>query len=164
MRNEASPQPSRPATTPLPLSYSVRVRNTTDPQRTAWATFAKAARGRINQSELAKRLGVDRATIYRWETGQQRPENADTVARFAGITGVDVEEALAAAGLRPGVEAPAEPTREPDEEEMLILRSPVADHLKQRMLAELHRRRDRDRQQRIEDFQAMIDVAQQREG
>lgn len=159
-RNGAGSQPSRPATTPLPLSYGVRVRNTTGPQRSTWAQFAKAARGRISQSELARQLQVDRATIYRWETGQQRPENADTVARFAHITGVDLDEALAAAGLRPGVEAPAEPTREPDEEEAIIMRAPVDDALKQMMLDRLHERRDRERAQRIADFQTMIDLSQ----
>jgi len=158
-RNAASPQPSRPATTPHSVPYSVRVRNTSETPRSTWAQFAKAARGRISQSELARRLQVDRATIYRWETGQQRPENADTVARFAQVTGIDVEEALAAAGLRPSVEASPEPTRELDEEEALIMRAPVGDGLKEMMLSKLHARRERERQQRIRDFEDMIDFA-----
>lgn len=158
-RNDASPQPSRPATIPLPLPYSVRVRNTTEPQRQAWAQFAKSARGRMPQSELAKQLGVDRATIYRWENGLQRPENADTVARFAQITGIDVEEALAAAGLRPDVQAPHEPTRELDEVEVLIINAPVGEELKQRMLRNLDERRERERQQRLRDFGEMIELA-----
>lgn len=141
------------------MSYGVRVRNTTEPQRDAWAKFAKAARGRMSQSELSRQLGVDRATIYRWETGQQRPENADTVARFAQVTGIDVDEALAAAGLKPGTAAPAKPTRELDEEEQLIMRAPVGEAMKQRMLAKLHERRERDRQRRMEDFQDLIDEA-----
>jgi transcriptional regulator with XRE-family HTH domain len=156
-RNSAGPQPTRPATTPRSLSYGVRVRNTTEPQRDAWAKFAKAARGRMTQSELARQLGVDRATIYRWETGQQRPENADTVARFAQVTGIDVDEALAAAGLKPGAVAPAEPTRELDEEEQLIMRAPVGEAMKQRMLDKLHERRERERQQRIADFEFLIE-------
>lgn len=162
-RNGASPQPSRPATTPHSLTYGVRVRNTTEPQRHTWAQFAKSARGRINQSELARRLGVDRATIYRWETGQQRPENADTVARFARITDVDIDEALAAAGLKPDVEPPTEPTRELDEDEQVIMRAPVDDALKQLMLRKLHERRERDRQQRIADFETMIELAKREE-
>lgn len=135
------------------------MRNTTEPQRRTWAQFAKAARGRMSQSELARQLHVDRATIYRWETGQQRPENADTVARFARITAIDIDEALAAAGLRPDVEAPTEPTREPDEEEALILRAPVDDTLKRVMLDRLHERRERERVQRIADFETMIELA-----
>lgn len=159
IRNGAGSQPSRPATTSIPLSYGVRVRNTSEPQRSTWAPYAKAARGRMSQSELARQLQVDRATIYRWETGQQRPESADTVARFAHITGVGLDEALAAAGLRPGVEAPSEPTREPDEEEAIIMAAPVDDALKQIMLDRLRERRDRERAQRIADFQTMIDMS-----
>lgn len=113
----------------------------------------------MTQSELARQLQVDRATIYRWETGQQRPENAETVARFARITGIDLDEALAAAGLRPDLEAPAEPTREPDEEEQLIMSAPVDDELKQMMLDRLHERRDRERAQRIADIKTLIDVS-----
>lgn len=139
------------------------MRNTTEPQRQTWAIYAKAARGRINQSEFARRLGVDRATIYRWENGLQKPENAETVARFAQVTGVDIDEALAAAGLRPNVEAPAEPTREPDEEEARILRAPVDEEMKRRMLAKLHDRRERERQQRIADFDDMIELARREE-
>lgn len=117
----------------------------------------------MSQSELARQLGVDRATIYRWETGIQRPESADTVARFARITGIDTDEALAAAGLRPDAEALTEPTREPDEEEALIMRAPVDDALKQVMLDRLRERRDRERAQRIADFQTMIDISQRSE-
>lgn len=118
----------------------------------------------MSQSELARQLQVDRATIYRWETGQQRPESADTVARFARITGIDTDEALAAAGLKPDTEAPAEPTRESDEEEALIMAAPVDDALKKMMLERLHERRDRERAQRIADFQTMIDLSRRGEG
>lgn len=139
------------------------MRNTTGPERRIWAQFAKAARGRISQSELARQLGVDRATIYRWETEQQRPESAQTVARFAQITGVDLDEALAAAGLKPDVEALTEPTRELDEEEALIMRAPVGEAMRKVMLDKLYERRDLDRQRRIEDFQMLIDITK-REG
>lgn len=146
------------------MSYGVRVRNTTEPQRSTWARFAKAARGKMSQSELARQLQVDRATIYRWENGQQRPERADTVARFARITGIDVDEALAAAGLKPDVEALAEPTPMIDEEEALIMAAPVDDALKQMMLDQLHERRDRERAQRIADFKTMIDMTKRGKG
>lgn len=117
----------------------------------------------MSQSELARKLGVDRVTIYRWETGQQRPESAETVARFARETGVDVDEALAAAGLRPGIQAPAEPTREPDEELDLIMAASVDNQTKQVMIERLLERRERERQARIADLRFMIDHAKRPE-
>lgn len=146
------------------MPYGVRMRNTAGPERGAWATYAKAARGLMSQSELARRLGVDRVTVYRWETSKQRPESADIVARFAEVTGVDVEEALAAAGLRPGVTAPEEPAREPDEELDLIMTAPVDNQTKQLMVQRLLERRERERQARLEDLRFMIEQAKRQAG
>lgn len=67
----------------------------------------------MSQSELARRVAVDRVTVYRWENGIQRPENVDVVKRVAEALGVEVDEALAAAGLRLDADPPARPTREP---------------------------------------------------
>lgn len=77
-----------------------------------WAGYVKVARehARLSRSGLADKIGVSYATVWRWETGKQSPENAAVVARFAEVTGVDLNEALAAAGLRPGEEAPEQPT------------------------------------------------------
>lgn len=140
------------------------MRNTEGPDRGAWATYAKRAREGavppINQSELARRLGVDRVTIYRWETGQQRPEKADTVKVFAQVLGLDLDEALAAAGLRPGVDVPTGPTREADEEEAIIRNNPtLSDEMKVQIIKLMRDRRERERQQRIADAQRMVELA-----
>ena len=137
----------------------MRVRNTSDDRRGTWATFAKAARdgARMSQSELARRLNVERTTVWRWETGKQKPESADMVAAFAAVLGIDTDEALAAAGLRPGTPAPAEPTRERDEELELILAASVSDRMKQRMIERLYELRERDKQRRMEEIRFIID-------
>lgn len=145
----AAPQPSRPAKT----SYGVRVRNTSADPRGAWATFAKSAReaAGLSQSEMARRLSTDRTTIWRWENSRQRVESADMVAAFAALTGVDLDEALAAAGLVPNVAPPTEPTREPDEERDLIMASQVSPPMKAVMLQRLEELRRQD-EARIEDL------------
>lgn len=76
-----------------------------------WASYVQAAREQagLSRSELAKKIGAAYATVWRWETGRQRPERAEIVVRFASVTGVDLDEALAAAGLRPAKTAPARP-------------------------------------------------------
>lgn len=76
-----------------------------------WAGYVRHARehARLSRSGLAKAIGTSYATVWRWETGKQTPERATIVVRLAEATGVDVDEALAAAGLRPGHDAPAAP-------------------------------------------------------
>lgn len=137
----------------------MHVRNTTGPGRGGWATYAKAARegALVSQSELARRLGVNRTTIFRWEDGRARPDSPEAVRAFAEILGLDLDEALAAAGFKPGTTAPAEPTRERDEEVELILAAPVDDRMKQRMLERLFELRERDKQRRIEEIRFIID-------
>lgn len=156
--NVAPPHLPLPGVSPLSVAYLVRVRNTPNQQRGAWATFAKAARegSHMSQAELARRLDVERTTIWRWETGKQKPESADAVALFARVLGIDVDEALAAAGLRPGTTAPAEPTREPDEEMDLIYAAPVDDQTKKLMIERLFQLRERDKQRRMEDIEFLI--------
>ena len=158
-RNAAGPQPPGPGKRPVPPPYGVHMRNTSGPARGNWATYARVAResGLLSKAELARRLNVDRGTIHRWETGTNRPESPDMVAAFAQVLGLDVDEALAAAGLRPGVEPPAEPTRERDEEVELIIAAPVDDRMKQRMLERLFEQRERDKQRRIEEIRFIID-------
>lgn len=79
-----------------------------------WSSYVTAARESANMSrkELAEAVGTVYATVWRWETGKQTPENGEVVARVAKVTGVDLNEALAAAGLRPGVDAPDRPARQ----------------------------------------------------
>lgn len=158
-RNAAGPQPPGPGKRSVPPPYGVHMRNTSPPARGNWATYARVAResALLSKAELARRLNVDRGTIHRWETGSNRPESPDMVAAFAQVLGLDVDEALAAAGLRPGVEAPAEPTRERDEELELILAAPVDDRLKMMMIERLRELRERDKQRRIEDIKFIID-------
>lgn len=141
--------------------YPVRVRNTSDENRGTWATFAKAARtgARMSQSELARQLGVERTTVWRWETGKQKPESADMVAAFARILDIEVDEALAAAGLRPGVTAPKEPTREPDEEIELVRTDPrLDDDMRRRIIALIVERRQRDKAAALEETRRLIDL------
>jgi transcriptional regulator with XRE-family HTH domain len=69
----------------------------------------------MSGAELARRLKVDRATIWRWETGKQRPENLELVQAFADIFAMDLDDALAAAGMRPAEVVPrVEPPMDPD--------------------------------------------------
>jgi transcriptional regulator with XRE-family HTH domain len=92
-----------------------------------WATLVKRMRDATGMTgaDLARRLDVDRATIWRWEAGRQKPENADLVKAFADIFGLNVDDALAAAGLRPAEleEAP----REPMDPDVLALLRMLAD-------------------------------------
>lgn len=76
-----------------------------------WSRYAHAARtaAGLTMSDLVKLTGISRATLYRWEGGDQRPERAELVMRWAEAVGVDPDEALAAAGLRPTKTAPARP-------------------------------------------------------
>ncbi len=94
--------------------YRVHVGNTPTPERGNWATYVTATREHIGMSkaELARRLEVDRGTVIRWESGKSRPEDAEVVARFAELFGLDADEALAAAGLRPNAAPTARPTRD----------------------------------------------------
>lgn len=158
-RSAAGPQPSSPGRTAVPPPYGVHMRNTSGPSRGNWATYARVAResALLSKAELARRLNVDRGTIHRWETGSNRPESPDMVAAFAQVLGLDLDEALAAAGLRPGAQAPAEPTRERDEEVELILAAPVDDRMKQRMLERLFELRERDKQRRMDELRFLID-------
>ena len=65
----------------------------------------------MSGAELARRLQVDRATIWRWETGKQKPEGIEVIQVFADLFGIGLDEALAAAGLRPDDAPRTEPLR-----------------------------------------------------
>jgi transcriptional regulator with XRE-family HTH domain len=148
----------------------LRVRNNPAENRVAWATFAKAAResardGRgMSQSELGRQLKVDRVTVWRWENGQQRPENSSVVARFAEILGVDLDEALAAASLRPDVEPPKQPTRERDEELEEILVADLPQRIKQELIEAVLSERERDKERRMQMIQRLIRAERRRAG
>lgn len=111
-RSAASPQPSRPAGLRLLPPYGVHMRNTSGGERGRWAALVSTYReaAQMTKVALAQRLGVDRGTITRWETGAYRPDDPDVVARFADLFRIDLDTALAAAGLRPvGAAAPEVP-------------------------------------------------------
>ena len=57
---------------------------------------ARLAAG-LRQSDVAEKVGVEPATIQRWETGQRTP-NADALIKLAEIYGASVDEML---GLAP---------------------------------------------------------------
>lgn len=103
----ASRQRPTPITPPAKLS---RVRDRTVGER--WAAYLAAARARagMTKAELARAANVGRATVFRWEAGESRPEQAEIVARVANVLGIELDEALIAAGLRPGEVAPNQPS------------------------------------------------------
>jgi transcriptional regulator with XRE-family HTH domain len=49
-------------------------------------------RARIDEKRLGRLVGVHFTTVYRWRSGQQRPNNIDTLARLADALGVDLLE------------------------------------------------------------------------
>jgi len=116
-RAGAGPQPSRPGAVATGRPYGVRVRNMGVGD---WATLVKKMRDatKMTGAELSRRLNVDRATIWRWESGRQRPEDPNKVKEFAELFGLDVEDVLRIAGLRPAgepvgdVPAPMDPDLE----------------------------------------------------
>jgi transcriptional regulator with XRE-family HTH domain len=93
------------------MAYGLRMRNAVPPDRGDWATFVKSRREAVKMTgaELSRRLHIDRATLWRWESGRQRPENGEMVAAVAELFGADLDEALAAAGLRPAEVVQVEP-------------------------------------------------------
>lgn len=96
------------------LIYRVPVGIPASQQRGAWAAYVTATRERVGMSkaELERRLGVDRGTVIRWESEKSRPEDATVVTAFADLFGLDVDEALTAAGLRVSATPPTRPTRD----------------------------------------------------
>lgn len=137
------------------------MRNTSGPGRGTWATYVRAAREHrgLSKAELARRLRIDRGTVHRWEVGQNRPESAETIADVADVLNLDVEEALAAAGLRPGVGAPAQPTVEVDEEVELVRTDPrLTEDQRRRIIEIILDRRERDRQASIAETKRVIDL------
>lgn len=47
----------------------------------------------MKQEELARRLGIDRSTVAKWETGKSKPR-ADMLPKIADILGCTVDELL----------------------------------------------------------------------
>lgn len=93
----ASPQVSA-AQDQSRVVYVVRVRNTDGGD---WATLVKTGRlaARLSQQALADAIGASRWTILRWEAGQQKPENAEVVAKLSKVIRQDYDQLMRAAGL-----------------------------------------------------------------
>jgi hypothetical protein len=99
---------------------------------------------------------VDRGTVDRWIAGKTRPNDPGVLRRFAEGHGLDLDEVVAAAGLRPGVEAPGEPTRERDEELELILASDLPRAAKQELIEHVERLRAQDAERRKDNIRMII--------
>lgn len=82
-------------------SYGVHVRNTNGPGRGTWAALVHKVRGNMEIAAFARRLGVDRGTVRRWEAGETTPRGFEVVQRFAALFGLDLDQTLTIAGLRP---------------------------------------------------------------
>lgn len=91
--------------------YGVHVRNTTGPGRGTWAALVRTCRGRMEVAAFARRLGVDRGTVHRWESGRTTPREPAVVQRFADLFRLDLDDTLTIAGLRPATDEVA-PTPE----------------------------------------------------
>lgn len=94
-----------------------------------WATLVKRVREAAGMSgaELARRLDVDRATIWRWEVGRQKPESPDLIKAFATLFGLDIDEVLRIAGLRPSDDEPRPAEAAPIDPDVLKLMRILAD-------------------------------------
>lgn len=142
----------------LARSYGVQMRNTSPQLRGTWATYVRALRERtpVNNVEFARRAGVDRGTVDRWMNGKTRPTDPEVLQRFAEGFELDPDEVFAAAGLRPGVEAPSEPTREQDEELEAILTADIPTAAKQELIEMLMQLREQDKARRMDTLRLII--------
>lgn len=135
------------------------MRNSDGRQRNTWAAYVRAARetARLSQAAVADKMGINRNTVGRWELGRFAPDRPEDVVAFAQAVGVDPEEALTAAGYRPTIEAPTEPTRPPDPELDTIRQSTrLSAERKKRLIEWVLMRRARDEQARMEDLRQMM--------
>lgn len=144
MRNSPTALGHLPATTPPHGAYIVRMRNSD-----TWSAYVKTLRERagLSQAALGEAIGLNRSTVWRWETGKSRPDDIDVIARVAHAVRSTTQEAMAAAGL-------AAPTdREPDDPELqLILEADVSQEVRKMMIQRLEELRRRDRERRMDEI------------
>lgn len=147
------------------MTYRVRVRNASPQPRNTWGGYVAGVREAVGMSraELARRLGVDPTTVWRWETTGSRPESAEIPEALAKLFKLNPDEVLAAAGLKSAT-VPAEPTRQVDEEAEEILRSNLPQSVKRELLQVLEEERQRDRQRRMENMRRLIAAERRRSG
>lgn len=137
------------------------MRKTPEEQRQAWAAYVKRLRAAASMSvrTFADRLGVDEATVWRYETARTKPHGPEVPERIAELFQLDLDEVLAAAGLRRDIPAPAEPTRAPDPEIDEIQRSGLPERIRRELVEHVMQQRARDEERRIEDLRRMIRLA-----
>lgn len=168
-RKDNGPQDTRPATTQQADPYSLRMRNPPNPvdRREVWATYVRKLREAtgISRPELARRLAVDPATVWRWETRKQKPEAPDIPQAIARLFGLDVEEVLAAAGLKAGAEPPPAPTPEIVDREIEMVRNDpdLEPEMKVLIVDLIVERRVRERVAALAETRRLIDLMKHRQ-
>lgn len=158
--NAAGSPPRDDSTAPPRVIYLVRVRGTHAPRD--WATYIGAVREGtlLSKAEFARRIGVDRGTINRWENGQTKPTDVAILMRLARTFQLDLDDVFGAAGFRPEAEVEA-PAPERDEEAEEIMASNLPPSIKRELLQVLAEERERDKQRRLEQMRRLI-AAQRR--
>jgi transcriptional regulator with XRE-family HTH domain len=134
-----------------------------------WATLVKAGRimAKLSQAAFGAAVGVARETVWRWETGKQKPENAEVVARVAKVIGEDEQRLLRAArlALTPGDAPKVDPRlRGLDPNDTVvkrILALDISEELRDRAF-ERHRRKLADRER--QDLEELEFLAQREQG
>lgn len=137
----------------------LRMRDTDKAGRGTWAAYVRHCREDIlmvSKAELGRLLSVDRGTVHRWEIGANRTEDPEIVVKLAQLAKRPVDEALAAAGLRPGA-PPPEPTRPPDPELDAIRESRLSPERKKQLIEWVLMRRARDEQARLDDLRHLME-------
>lgn len=118
----------------------------------------------LSISEFARVVGVDRGTVHRWESGKTTPTDPEVVRRFAEVLRLDLDEALAAAGLRPGTPAPARPTQMDPEEEYVRTHPKLSDEMKVRIIRMIRERRALEREAGMENTRRLVELVEREAG
>ncbi len=116
----------------------------------AWSAYLRRAmqRAGVNASQLARRSGLHRATISEWLNRGAGAITIQSVYLVADAMGENRADALRAAGNLPV---------ERDLEVDLILASNRTDSRKAQMIERLMRRREEERQRRLDDIRFALD-------
>lgn len=141
---------------------------------TSWGRYVKALTDRPEWSvaRLARESGIERGTIFRWISGRLERVTVESVRLIAETAGDDVDRALrAAAGIAGNGVEENNDEAEIDFEIRMIEQSSLPDQQKRAMVdfaRQLQRRqqaeraqiRERQRAERRNSLQTMIDLAQ----
>lgn len=125
-------------------------------KRDAWSAYLRRMTGRPGWTvaRLARESGIARSSIFRWIAEGGEGITIESVYRIADAFGEDRAEALHAAGNMP--------ERQVDEEIALILASEFPEATKTQMIERLVRRRQEERERRMEDLRWLLEA--QRDG